>query len=115
MPQHNPQNKGTKPGGERPIERKRGEDFVRFYANSVEIGISNWDVQIAFGEVIVADDRKVALQEKAIIVMSPQHAKAFLNVLLSNVALFEKQFGVIKVPGVDMNIESKVEEGAPAG
>lgn len=114
MAQHNnPQNKAGKPDAVRPVERRRGPDFVHFYANNVEVAMSNWDIQIVLGEVVVDQDKKLAVQEKAVVVMSPQHAKAFLNILLGNVAAFEKQFGVVTVPGMSIEIQSHAVDSKP--
>jgi regulator of RNase E activity RraA len=64
------------------------------YANQVEMHTSNWDVKIRFGEAIIAEGEHV-VEEKARIVMSPQHTKAFLAVLTDTVRRYEAAFGEI--------------------
>lgn len=42
------------------------------------------------------------------IVMTPQHAKSFLNALQENVGKYEKQFGEIKIHSTQPNIQQQI-------
>ena len=70
-----------------------------FYANSVELRISNWDFRFRFGEIIDdhQQDESGNVIERVRIIMSPQHTKAFLAVLTDNVRKYEATFGEIRV------------------
>ena len=109
QPPNNPQNKGNKGQPTRTIQRNRAEDYVHVYANSVEVGISNWDLRLAFGEIVEADERKVVLEQRATVIMSPQHAKVFVGLLVQNVAAYEQQFGEIIIKGSPTTIEVEMQ------
>jgi Protein of unknown function (DUF3467) len=55
----------------------------RFYVNNAQVTASAWDVTLYFGEVIpqlgVEGDLEVV--SRTVVVMSPEHAKAFLKAL----------------------------------
>jgi len=42
------------------------------------------------------------------IIMTPQHAKSFLNALKENVAKYEKQFGEIKIHGNQQGMQQHI-------
>lgn len=79
-------------------KRVRGEDFVRFYANNIQVGFTSWDMRITFGEVVEnSDTSQLRVEERTTIVMSLHHAKAAINVLMDQLTALEKQFGEIKI------------------
>ena len=66
----------------------------RVYSNNVQVTASNWDFTFFFGEMVAqlgaegsADTECVS---KAVVVMSPEHAKAFLQAVQTTVARYEK-------------------------
>jgi len=73
------------------------------YSNRVQIQLSSWDFNFEFAQLlIVPNDQEgqaatVAVNAIQRIVMSPQHAKAFLEILRQNVEEWEKQFGEIQL------------------
>ncbi len=71
------------------------------YANQVELQITNWDFRFRFGEVIDQQSDGASVAERARIIMSPQHTKAFLNVLSENVRKYEAAFGEIRVNPIE--------------
>jgi hypothetical protein len=62
------------------------------YVNSSAVTASNWDVRIAFGEVLPSG----ATEVRVAVCMSHQHFKALVGVLSANLKKFEEQFGEIK-------------------
>ncbi len=70
------------------------------YANQVELHISNWDFRFRFGETIDQQDEGANVIERARIIMSPQHTKAFLTLLADNVRKYEAAFGEIRISPV---------------
>ena len=75
------------------------DQLTTYYSNSVRFYISNSDFVFDFA----AKDPRPAgrtIEEKTKIqvrvVMSPQHAKLFANLLMQNMQQYEKTFGVVK-------------------
>lgn len=78
------------------------------YCNGMQIYVTQWDVTLEFFQLIPLPHEEegaveggvspvIATGRKLIqrIVMSPQHAKAFLEVLGQNVAEYEKLYGEV--------------------
>src|SRR5712691_9755447 len=82
---------------EKELESVRSENFVRVYANSAQIETTLWDFKLIFGEIAKSGD-KMVIDESVAIVMSPQHAKAFVGVLANNLREYEKRVAEIKLP-----------------
>jgi hypothetical protein len=87
------------PSRNRQTVKTRAADFTDRYANSVEVRSSFSDFRFVFGEVDV-DEEKVIIEERAKIVMSPQHAKMFLKIFTSHLQKYEAKFGWIPEPPV---------------
>ncbi len=77
--------------------KQQAENFVNFYANHIELSFSAWDMRIFFSEVIGNKGGKPIIEDKARVVMSLHHAKAFVAMLVQNMATFEKNFGEIRL------------------
>jgi hypothetical protein len=81
---------------------KKSEELKSFYSNHVNIHSSFFDFVFEFGEVerieTYENQNVMDIEIKTRIVMSPQHAKAFLKVLNDNLKEYEKNFGEIKLP-----------------
>lgn len=67
------------------------------YANSVQIRASVWDFFLVFGTLQQQSETQVEVTNFQGIYMSPQQAKALLNVLQQNIVNYEKTFGEIKL------------------
>jgi hypothetical protein len=79
------------------LERIRGEHFIRFYANNIQVSFSTWDMRLTFGEIVDQPDGKTVIEDRACVVMSLQHAKAAIAALVRSFTALEKQFGEIKL------------------
>jgi hypothetical protein len=92
-------------------ERIRAENFVRIYANNMQVSLSQWDMKLTFGEVLESRDSKSIpqVEDRAIVVMSLHHAKAIIDILVKNFMAFEERFGEIKLIG-DPEDSSPAEE-----
>ena len=75
-------------------------NMVSVYANNANVGFSNWDMWLTFGEIMGEEGGQLVVAQKARVVMSLQHAKAFIDLVNTNLAAFEKQFGEIKILSV---------------
>jgi hypothetical protein len=72
-------------------------DYREGYANSVQIRVNLWDFFLLFGVVNQTAPDQVSIQNFQGIYVSPQQAKALLNVLQQNVSQYESTFGEIKL------------------
>jgi hypothetical protein len=72
-------------------------DYRENYANSVQVRLSLWDFFLSFGRVAQAAPDSVTIQNFQGIYVSPQQAKALLNVLQQNVTQYESAFGEIRL------------------
>jgi len=73
-------------------------DFLSTYSNSARMTIGLWDFRFTFGEVEQATSDMVKVSEKVSVIMSPQHAKMFLQIFEQNFRKYEERFGEIKLP-----------------
>jgi hypothetical protein len=72
-------------------------DYRENYANSIQIRVNLWDFFLMFGRVSQTAPEHVAIHNFEGIYVSPQQAKALLNVLQQNVTQYETAFGEIKL------------------
>src|ERR1700730_5209447 len=72
-------------------------DYRENYANSVQVRVNLWDFFLLFGRVNQTAPDSVSIQNFQGIYVSPQQAKALLNVLQQNVSQYEGTFGAIKL------------------
>ena len=80
-------------------------DYRENYANSVQLRASLWDILLLFGTLKQTAPDQVSIQNFQGIYLSPQQAKALLNVLQTNVQQYEATFGEIHLePQGDSNI-----------
>ena len=66
-------------------------------ANSVQIRVNLWDFLLLFGVVNQTAPDNVNIHNFQGVYLSPQQAKALLNVLQQNVTQYEAAFGEIKL------------------
>jgi hypothetical protein len=72
-------------------------DYRETYANSVQIRVNLWDFFLLFGKVNQTAPDRVSIENFQGVYVSPQQAKALLNVLQQNVSQYESAFGEIKL------------------
>ena len=72
-------------------------DYRESYANSVQVRVNLWDFFLMFGRVNQTAPDNVAIHNFQGIYLSPQQAKAVLNILQQNVTQYESAFGEIKL------------------
>lgn len=71
------------------------ENYREGYANSVQVRMSVWDFQLVFGTMHQASADEVTVENFQAIYLSPQQAKALLNVLGHNLQQYEQTFGTL--------------------
>src|ERR1700722_15090229 len=67
------------------------------YSNSVQIRVNLWDFFLMFGTVNQTSPDNVLIHNFQGVYLSPQQAKALLNVLTQNISQYEATFGEIKL------------------
>ncbi len=72
-------------------------DYRESYANSVQVRVNLWDFFLMFGRISQTGADNVAIHNFQGVYLSPQQAKALLNVLQQNVTQYETAFGEIKL------------------
>ncbi len=79
------------------IHLQNSAEYREGYANSVQIRVNLWDFFLLFGLVNQTSPEQVSIQNFQGVYVSPQQAKALLNVLHQNVTQYEATFGEIKL------------------
>jgi Protein of unknown function (DUF3467) len=72
-------------------------EYRENYANSVQVRVNLWDFLLMFGRVNQNAPDNVTIHNFQGIYVSPQQAKALLNVLQQNVTQYEAAFGEIRL------------------
>lgn len=76
------------------------DGYEEKYANSVQVRMSLWDFFLMFGTISQSSPDVVNIQNFQGIYLSPQQAKALVNLLNQNLAQYEATFGEIRLePG----------------
>ena len=79
------------------LKLSNAPDYRENYANSVQMRVNVWDFFLAFGTLQQQSETQVEINNFQGIYLSPQQAKALLNVLQQNVVSYEGAFGEIKL------------------
>jgi hypothetical protein len=77
------------------VTTKFSENYRDSYANSVRVHMSVWDFFLVFGTVHQEAPDQVKIENFQGIYLSPQQAKALMNLLGHNLAQYEQTFGTI--------------------
>ena len=87
----------TTPPQQPKIQLVHTPEYREGYANSVQIRVNLWDFLLLFGLVNQTSPDTVNIHNFQGIYVSPQQAKALLNVLQQNLSQYESAFGVIRL------------------
>ena len=79
------------------VQIEKTPDYRDNYANSVQVRMSLWDFFLVFGTLNQTRPDRVTIESFQGIYLSPQQAKALLNVLTQNIAQYESTFGELKL------------------
>jgi len=79
------------------VQLENAADYREGYANSVQVRASLWDFFLIFGTIQQAAPDSVSIRNFQGIYLSPQQAKALLNLLQQNVSQYESAFGEIRL------------------
>jgi len=84
--------------GSQQLESVRSQGFVSIYSNSAQLDVTPWDFRLTFGELKPEANKPPKIEQLVGVVMSPQHAKALVQILSTFVQEYEKNVGEIKLP-----------------
>lgn len=73
------------------------QDYREHYANSVQVRVNLWDFFLMFGTIDQTRPDQVTIRNFQGIYLSPQQAKALMNVLMTNIQQYEAAFGEIRL------------------
>jgi hypothetical protein len=77
------------------VSTRQTEQYRDSYANSVQVRMSVWDFFLVFGTMHQESSEEVKIDNFQGIYLSPQQAKALMNVLGHNIAQYEQTFGTL--------------------
>jgi hypothetical protein len=85
-----------KPPSDQPtVTTTYSQDYRDGYANSVRVNMSVWDFFLVFGTMHQESPSEVKIDNFQGIYLSPQQAKALMNLLSHNLAQYEQTFGTL--------------------
>ena len=84
--------------GSRKVERITSVDAPAIYANNVSLRTNLWDIRMEFGEVVEASEERLLIRDTVTVLMSPQHARIFAELLARHIRDYEAKFGPIPRP-----------------
>ena len=73
------------------LPQRQAAEYTSAYSNNVEIGTSPWDFRFLFFEIAEDENGDLIREKKVRVVMSPQHAVAFAEVLNKTIQRWEKE------------------------
>jgi hypothetical protein len=77
------------------VTTTHSENYRDGYANNIQVRMSVWDFFLVFGAVRQESPGEVRIENFQGIYLSPQQAKALLNLLGHNLAQYEQTFGTL--------------------
>ncbi len=82
--------------------REKSPEYREFYSNSMNLEVTFHDFTLIFGEIVVATQDELKINEKVGVIMSPEHALACAKALDKILKNYVQQFGPIREqPGAD--------------
>lgn len=77
---------------------RRDEDTPTYYANNVSFRTSFWDFTMDFGLIMEATEDVIRVGNVATVILAPQHAVQFAEVLNLSIQKYEALYGPIPRP-----------------
>lgn len=79
------------------LEFTKRVDYREDYANSIQLRANLWDFFLSFGLIDQKAPDEVSIESFQGVYLSPQQAKALLNLLQQNIVQYEQAFGEIRL------------------
>ena len=77
------------------MEKVESPELTTYYANSVDILMSVFDLVLTFGQMKAVTLEHVVVEQQARVIMSPPHIKVLARLLNDKIANYEAAFGTI--------------------
>lgn len=87
----------TPPQQQPHVQFEKAAEYRESYANSVQVRANLWDFFLSFGLVNQSSPENISINFFQGIYLSPQQAKALLNILQQNISQYEAAFGEIRL------------------
>jgi hypothetical protein len=84
-----------------PLKIVGSEECPSFYANTGAIVMTQFDIQIVFGEVVRADKSAVTGRAVARVIMTPEHAQLLVRSLEARLSAFVAHTGPLRMAAVE--------------
>ena len=98
------------------LAENKSENYKEFYSNFSRVGVSAWDLAIAFGLLNDTSEGSPSVTMETLVRMSPQQFKAFATSLPLILAEWESRFGEIHLaPGLLVSAETMHQAMASSG
>lgn len=78
------------------VQRVKSPEFQMYYCNNTLVMSNQWDFQFYFSQIREAEVGKWVAQERAAVVMTPEHALAFSKALKACLEAYEAGQGKIR-------------------
>lgn len=101
-----------KPPAQRQIKLEPLSDPSGTYANTVMISHNQFEVFFDFIQMVPQEGR-AKVQER--IIMTPVHAKMFMDALAENFRRYEEKFGDVKIPPRPQSLADQLFKGVVSG
>jgi hypothetical protein len=95
------------------VDTAKSPDHRTVYVDTMRIGSTLFDFRLVFGALTETEPNVPLVEEQVTLVMSPQHAKAVLAILASNIVAWERQHGVINTGPGEEEAEQTPMVGTP--
>jgi hypothetical protein len=94
------------PQAVQPVGVTRSTDFKDVYANQSRLGVSPFDFTMTFGRIIDQSIGRTTVEDQAVIRMSPQQFKSFIDAANKTLSSWEEIFGIIPITAPTINIDT---------
>lgn len=79
-----------------PIRVVRSPGFSVTYSNNAQIGTTFYDIRIHFNDVVSSSDKEFVIEERSVVIMSPEHARDLSLALSEVLKRYEEKFGALR-------------------
>lgn len=72
---------------------KPPEEVPTFYVNNTNGVMSVFDLRLTFSQIVDSTDKGVRVNPQVVVLMSPQHAKAIVDLITGQIEKYEEMTG----------------------
>jgi hypothetical protein len=97
MPDEKTEQQPPQPNVEYVVPDPEGGIFTT-YSNNVQLGFTNFDLRMLFGELVEATPEKIVIEQRVQVTLSYLQAKLLMLMVAQAIAQHEAVFGEVKIP-----------------